>query len=727
MLLNNNLFTQKQNNVRSNESMLNLDLSAITDMETLVSGTDSMNLLIGNWRNVASSGETFRNFACNDFDHALTKMQKSIKYTDQKIASGLSKGSAYDSINEFFKKMPPIDLYDDRGKYGGDQKDLGAGDRTLNWISNENEDVYNLIWSDDYYKDYSRAEVHEILKVITDNGCGFTATANVIFDYYRDKPEEFEKIFGFPLLGEDGDFNFPMLIVDVYLKTSRVVDIAGINGIRGFKNICKGDIDLFNRNFNMHCKTKDEVEIACDDIIEKAFESGNTVITFDSPTFFIQPFPNRFEYYCKQKGITPIITATNDFNIEDKITNAFNQGLTPVIGVQQFRLENEKGKVVWKSKPLDPDHPEDVAGHFMVVTGVAPDGRLIVSSWGEKYYLDLKDQPDKDYKVNALDCFGIKPGPNSLSPQDSKPYDDIGIYGGNAPGKLKDNYSTQELIDVMKRYPGYANCTEKDVENALLRFNKLGLNYVPMANSIYQEYPGRQKEFEEKFNIPMVRKDGELNIDLLAFTIFLETDRKVFFDEPEGMECCEDYIKDYYMKNPDVYKTNNNKSLFKEDGSFAEGMEQELNEKCKSEARIYKEHMDSWNENEMTFPSGFDSMSEHSFANRFSHYCKEHGLNVTIKQIKKASTIGGATASDVRNALARGEQLVCRLTKTGNLVNQFYNVDVEGIYEKHWDLINLTDVEETKYANRYVVSSAGRQYYIYPIDTSDIYTIKFNA
>ena len=78
LLLDNEMFTQKQNNVRNSESVLKLDTSAIEDMGDKIARTESMNLLINNWQNVAGSGDTFRNFACNDADLMFTKMQKSI-------------------------------------------------------------------------------------------------------------------------------------------------------------------------------------------------------------------------------------------------------------------------------------------------------------------------------------------------------------------------------------------------------------------------------------------------------------------------------------------------------------------------------------------------------------------------------------------------------------------------------------------------------------------------
>lgn len=36
-------------------------------------------------------------------------------------------------------------------------------------------------------------------------------------------------------------------------------------------------------------------------------------------------------------------------------------------------------------------------GHAMTVTGKTKDGKLIVSSWGEKFYIDPKDYEVKGY------------------------------------------------------------------------------------------------------------------------------------------------------------------------------------------------------------------------------------------------------------------------------------------------------------------------------------------
>jgi len=68
--------------------------------------------------------------------------------------------------------------------------------------------------------------------------------------------------------------------------------------------------------------------------------------------------------------------------------------------VEQGKLDVRNFQETYRGKPVTADvrgatiyradgaYQQYLSGHTMVVTGVAEDGRLIVSSWGEKYYLD---------------------------------------------------------------------------------------------------------------------------------------------------------------------------------------------------------------------------------------------------------------------------------------------------------------------------------------------------
>ena len=747
LLLNNEVFTQKQNNILNKESMLILDTSAIDDMGNKIAGTESMNLLINNWRNVAGSGDTFRNFACNDADLMLTKTQKSINDIDEANANSIGINTDFSSgkaailvpgmitteITPTFFSLdgkPETDPYDYFGKYGGDQRDLGAGEQFLFWVIKENDDVYDLVKSKEGFKDYSRLEILDLLERISVKGCSFTAMANAIFHAYIGRPEEFEKVFGFPMVGKDGDLNYSMLIVDIFLETVYTVDLSEVGGPDAFKAIYKDpeNIDIFNKNYNKNCKTIEEVQATCDQMISDAFINGNTIIPISR---FVSTnkaeFANRFATYCKKRGIDSYTYEASSEIDKSEIERQLKEGRTVVISTLFFKLENEEGENIFEQKvPASAEERKKVSGHAMVVTGIAPDGRLIVSSWGKKYYLDLNDQVS-DFKVNSIRYIDIKPSPNTISPQDSKLYDDIGTYGGRAPGSLKENYTQVEIMNIMKRYPGYANCTEKDITKATDRFRRLGSSYVPMANSLFEYYQGHQKEFEEKFNIPMVNAKGDLNVDLLAFMIFLETDKKVYFDEPEGLDCCTDYILDYYNKNPDVYKINHNKALYDEKGNYISGMGDEVLQRSKDEAQIYKDIMAKSNMQEMTFPDEFDSMSDRTFGNRFSHFCKEHGVNMTLKTLEKTTKSTFSPDNAVKSALERGEQLVCSYNKSLYIMDD-RGEKVNGFYEERSNMMTIMGITKLKNGDdAYVVSCAGKKYYIYPDAAEKIYSIKYNA
>ena len=750
LLLNNEVFTQKQNNIRSTESMLKLDTSAIDDMGNKIAGTESMNLLINNWRNVAGSGDTFRNFACNDADQMCTKLQKSINEVDNANADSIAINRDFSSGKAFImdpatltSELLPLflspekgdfeiatDPFDEVGKYGGDQNDLGAGSNWHGYVYGEDYDVYRLVMSKELFKNYTRSEVQNLLRFISSNGCTFTAMANAIFEAYKDRPEEFEKVFGFPMVGKDGDLNYRMLIVDIFLETVYTVDLSEIDGPLAFKSIYMDPetIDIFNKNYNKNCKTIEEVEATCDQMINDAFKNGNTIIPIRSyvATYMLE-FENRFATYCKKRGIDSYIyRASSEIN-KSEIERQLKEDKTVVISTEFFKLENEEGEIVFGSDiPLSDEERRNTSAHAMVVTGIAPDGRLIVSSWGRKYYLDLNDQTS-DFYLFTISYIGIKPSPNTISPQDSKLYDDIGTYGGRAPGSLKENYTQAEIMNIMKRYPGYANCTEKDFTKATDRFRKLGSIYVPMANSLVEYYQGHQKEFEEKFNIPMVNAKGDLNVDLLAFMIFLETDKKVYFDEPEGLDCCTDYILDYYNKNPDVYKINHNKALYDEKGNYISGMGDEVLQRSKDEAQIYKDIMAKSNMQEMTFPDEFDSMSDRTFGNRFSHFCKEHGVNMTLKTLEKTTKSTFSPDNAVKSALERGEQLVCSYNKSLYIMDD-RGEKVNGFYEERSNMMTIMGITKLKNGDdAYVVSCAGKKYYIYPDAAEKIYSIKYNA
>ena len=53
------------------------------------------------------------------------------------------------------------------------------------------------------------------------------------------------------------------------------------------------------------------------------------------------------------------------------------------------------------------EHDYGDGGHAIMVTGVSEDGKLIVSSWGEKYYIDPSDLNSVESGDNVADTFEV--------------------------------------------------------------------------------------------------------------------------------------------------------------------------------------------------------------------------------------------------------------------------------------------------------------------------------
>ena len=144
LYLNSKVTKQKQENVRDCENLQILDVSPINDMGDAIRGTECMNLLMKNWETVASSSDQFRNFGVNDVDTAISGIMKSINNVDELNADNIGvindastkyiKTSGGDEcIDDLIKWIEHERPYDDKGKYGGNQRDYGSG-TNVGWL-----------------------------------------------------------------------------------------------------------------------------------------------------------------------------------------------------------------------------------------------------------------------------------------------------------------------------------------------------------------------------------------------------------------------------------------------------------------------------------------------------------------------------------------------------------------------------------------------------------------
>lgn len=249
------------------------------------------------------------------------------------------------------KKEKHIDsiVFDDKGDYGGDQ-----GSPVSRWgFWSQKKDLYKKVR--EYYPNMTDKEIKKFLIKLNSEGCGYVSLVNSLFMKYEGKEEEFEKDFGFPMYYK-GDLNYDMLLVDLYCATdNHTNDRQGNDYVRDEdeSDIEGRGTNAYDRYYRMN-KYLDDKDAGLEMHQE---EYGQNEIT-----------PDNFMEYAKDG--------------------------TVMISYRYGNLQNKKGNTAGY---ID-------GGHSMVVTGVTDDGRFIVSSWGDKYYIDPKEivtKTDSDGDVNT--------------------------------------------------------------------------------------------------------------------------------------------------------------------------------------------------------------------------------------------------------------------------------------------------------------------------------------
>lgn len=314
--------------------------------------------------------------SCREMGTVLQDIEKTYRDTEDRIVSkgirdNRGKDNARKKEKNWFEKLK--DLLDDMwkrwtgdkeiepyeidsivfdvdGDYGGDQ---GSPKNEKN--NDKKNQLHNIVKTN--IPDIKSEQWENYLEKLNSEGCGYVALTNVILQYFEGRETEFEETFEYPMYGEEGALNFDLLLADLY----STMDNIPIDGT---------EPDQWNDYDENDDGSRDDYD-QWNDI------TGSGTSQYDR------------EYYIEQFLAEHGIEAEAATNVKVDIYNYDNlseDGKSIIIAFRDGNLYNENGDVAASIE----------GGHAMVVTGVTSDGRMVVSSWGKKYYID----PEENAKLN---------------------------------------------------------------------------------------------------------------------------------------------------------------------------------------------------------------------------------------------------------------------------------------------------------------------------------------
>lgn len=252
--------------------------------------------------------------------------------------------------------------------YGGNQG--GALDIWNNGTDEQKTMICDIIMKYNRYKDYTDDDIERLLTKLNSEGCGYTALMNTVISEYKDKPEEFEKKFGFPLYDENGKLNYSYLILDFYAATDNMYFVGNRAFEFRYEDYSSKDGNILNYNV---------VDDAC----------GNGTDQYQRSS--------RFSHYLKGHEIeadydtTGVLSMFGKEATLEECQEHINAGDYVAISVRA----SEDNVILFEDAGYGETKLD--GEHVMLVTGTTGDGKIIVSSWGKKYYIDYSAIEDCSY------------------------------------------------------------------------------------------------------------------------------------------------------------------------------------------------------------------------------------------------------------------------------------------------------------------------------------------
>ncbi len=198
------------------------------------------------------------------------------------------------------------------------------------------------------------------LKKMNSEGCGYVSLVNGIMCHYENDPEGFEKTFGYPMYKADNDLNYECLLTDIYSAY---------------------DNKFLGTRYNIADFSFSEDGITGN--YDPAEDTTGTGTNHMERNQYLSAFMTDHGSAAEVK--------TLNYLCPQNFKEITDSGKTVLVSLKKGKLECENGET-----------KQNINSHSMVVTGFTEDGRIIVSSWGERLFIDPDDPERVTHKSNIM-------------------------------------------------------------------------------------------------------------------------------------------------------------------------------------------------------------------------------------------------------------------------------------------------------------------------------------
>ena len=309
-----------------------------------------------------------------DKDGNLIGTLKNGIYTKIDTYDNYSKKSYY-RYDEETNSLMPFSPYDDDNinsrQYGGNQNVLSQ----LGRIVSKETDFYlqemqKIAPEDSFDTSFEATKFYNQYAKFLPYSCGYISACNTIFTNYIGREDEFKQAFGYPMYA----FNENTGEIDYNYEQLEVQFFNYVNGEK-IKNLIETDNAVF-ANGRVEDKNGEVVYLGYD---MKDFENFAADHGVDCQTTTYKVNIDR--------------TSENEKNINKALKEAYLKNDSIILTTGGYDLYDVSGNLVC----------EGGGGHSMQLVGFNDKGQPIVSSWGEKFIIDVNGESGGHNEVDYLE------------------------------------------------------------------------------------------------------------------------------------------------------------------------------------------------------------------------------------------------------------------------------------------------------------------------------------